>query len=63
MNKLDFKMKKIEKRSIDTKRQKHRYNMFITKQIGFAKLNNNPCNHYKLLYTYCVKALRWKTIS
>jgi hypothetical protein len=29
--------------------------MFITKQRGFAKINNNPCNHYKLLYTYYVK--------
>jgi hypothetical protein len=55
-------MKNIQKRSIDTKREKHRYNMFITKQRGFAKIDNNPFNHYKLLYTYYVKALRWKTI-
>jgi hypothetical protein len=48
-------MKNMKKRSIDTKRQKHRYNMFIIEQRGFAKINNNPCNHYKLLGTYYVK--------
>jgi hypothetical protein len=62
INKLDFRMKNIKKQSIDTKRQKHRYKMFITEQRGFAKIDNNPCNHYKLLYTYYIKALRWKTI-
>jgi hypothetical protein len=40
-------MKNIKKRSIDTKRQKHRYNMFIMEQRGFAKIDKNPCNHYK----------------
>ncbi len=40
-------MENIRKRSIDTTRQKHRYNMFITEQKGFAKIDNNPCNHYK----------------
>jgi hypothetical protein len=48
-------MKNIQKRSIDTKKEKHKYNMFITKQRCYAKINNSPCNHYKLLYTYCVK--------
>lgn len=28
-------MKNIKKRSIDAKRQKHRYNMFITEQRGY----------------------------
>jgi hypothetical protein len=51
-------MNNIKKRSIDTKRQKQKYNMFITKQRGFAKIDNNPCNHYKLLYVYCAKVLK-----
>jgi hypothetical protein len=40
-------MKNIKKRSIDTKRQKHRYNMFIKEQRGFPKIDSNPCKHYK----------------
>jgi hypothetical protein len=40
-------MKSIKKRSIDIKRQKHRYNMLIPEQRGFAKIGNNPRNHYK----------------
>lgn len=51
-------MKNIKKISIDAKRQKQKYNIFITKQRGFAKIDNSPCNHYKLLYVYCAKVLK-----
>jgi hypothetical protein len=36
--------------------------MFITKQRGFAKIDNSPCNHYKLLYVYCAKVLKLEKI-
>ncbi len=53
-------MKNIKEISTNTKRQKQRYNMLIIKQIGFAKTYSSPCNHYKLLYGYYAKVLKWE---